>query len=141
MGSNYLDGIEDGYGLSLPLAPGLGELASAIVDSYLMRPEGLVYVQDGNGNPCAMKAAEPSLTYTIEGALTPGSSVVATVSPAIVRPDLVGEVLVLDYQTPSAMEACVVASTSGNNQITLANVQFAHAAGATADSGRAATPH
>jgi hypothetical protein len=48
MGSNYLDGIEDGYGLSLPLAPGLGELASAIVDSYLMRPEGLVYVQDGN---------------------------------------------------------------------------------------------
>ena len=138
MGSNYLDGIEDGYGLSLPLAPGLGELASSIVDSYLMRPEGLVYDKDANGNPCAMKAAEPSLTFTIQGALSPGASVVATVSPAIVRPDLVGEVLVLDYQSPS-MEACVVAATSGNNQITLLNVQFAHSANAAADVGRVIT--
>src|SRR6516162_8876560 len=136
MSSNYLDGIEDGYGLAQPLPAGLGELASSIVDAYLKRPEGLVYAQDANDNPCAMKGATPSMTFTITGALSPGNNVVATVSPAIVRPDMVGEVLVLDYSEPAIMEACTVMATAGNNQITLGNVQFAHGANATADVGR-----
>lgn len=134
--SNYLDGIADTYGLPNPLPVGLAALASGIVDSYLKRPEGLVYVSDNNGNPCAMKSLTPSASYTLSGSIAPGTNVVATVTPANIRPDMVGEVLVLDFSTPNIVEACVVVATTGNNQVTLGTVQFAHASGGKADVGR-----
>lgn len=136
MGSNYLLGVADGYLLPSTLAPGLAELASTIVDAHLKRPEGLVYTADNNGNPCAMRAATPSFTYTLGGAIAAGTNVVATVTPPTVRPDMVGEVLVIDFTAPNIVEACTVVSTSGNNQVTLGTVQFAHAIGAKADVGR-----
>jgi hypothetical protein len=137
--SNYLDGITDSYGLPNPLPVGLAHLASDIVDSYLKRPEGIVYVKDNNGAPCAMKSLTPSASYTLTGAIAPGSNVVATVTPANIRPDMVGEVLVLDYGTPNIVEACVVVSTTGNNQVTFGAVQFNHASAAKADVGRVIT--
>jgi hypothetical protein len=139
MGSNYLQGVTDGYGLPATLAPGLAELASTIVDSYLKRPEGLIYTVDNNGNPCAMSAATPSFTYTLQGTIAPGTNVVVSVTPPLVKPDMVGEVLVIDFGIPNIVEACVVVSTTGNNQITLGTVQFAHAAQAKADVGRVIT--
>lgn len=139
MGSNYLTGVTDGYGLPSPLPAGVGELASTIIDSYLQRPEGLLYTSDANGNPCAMSALAPTFTYTITNAITAGTNVVATITPALARPDLIGEVLVLDAGTEGLTEACVISATTGNNQITLSNVQFSHAAGAKADVGRVIT--
>jgi hypothetical protein len=137
--SNYLDGVTDGYGLPATLPVGLAQLASDIVDSYLKRPEGLVYVSDNNGNPCAMASLSPTTIYTLQGAITPGTNVVVNVTPANIRPDMVGEVLVIDFDTANIVEACVVVSTAGNNQITLGSVQFAHAAQAKADVGRVLT--
>jgi hypothetical protein len=138
MGSNYLEGVTDGWGLPETLPTGVGQLASTIVDSYLMRPEGLIFIQDSNGNPTAMAAAAPTFTYKLASAIAPGNSIVVNVTPATIRPDFVGEVLVLDFGT-GTVEACVVVSTSGNNQITLGTVQFAHASGAAADVGRVIT--
>jgi len=134
-GSNYLDGEESLFSLPSPLPSGLGEQASAIVDNYIKRPEGMLYVADKNGNPSYMKALTPSFTYQIVGALTPGPNVQATVTPANLRPDMVGEVLILDRVNPDLMEAVVVSSIVGNNQIILANVQFNHDAGTKADVG------
>lgn len=139
MGSNYLQGITDGFGLPSPLPAGVAQLASTIVDSYLQRPEGLLYIADNNGNPCAMAALSPSFTYTITGAVAAGTNVVVTVTPPLVRQDLVGEVLVLDYANPSLVEACVITSTTGNNQITLGSVQFNHVAATKADVDRVIT--
>lgn len=139
MGSNYLSGVTGVYGLPVSLPVGLGELASTIVDAELKRPEGLLYVVDTNGNPCAMAASVPTMTYTLQGTIAPGTNIVVNVAPANVRPDLVGEVLVIDFGTANIREACVVVATGGNNQITLGAVQFAHAAQTKADVGRVIT--
>lgn len=126
MGSNYLQGVTEGFGLPSSLPAGLGQIASTLVDSYLHRPEGLIYQSDTNGNPCAMTALMPSFTYTSTAAISPGTGVTVTVTPPLVRADLLGEVLVLDHSNPALVEACVVISTNGNNQITLGDVQFSH---------------
>jgi hypothetical protein len=135
MGSNYLANVTDGYGLPTSLPTGLAQQASSIIDAYLKRPEGLVYTVDQSGAPCSMVAASPTQTYTLQGSITAGSNVVVTISPALVKPDLVGEVLVLDNSSSSLCEACVVSSTSGNNQITLSSVKYAHTSGALAQAG------
>jgi hypothetical protein len=135
--SNYLVGVTDGYGLPATLPTGVAELASDIVDAYINRPEGLVYVMDANGNPVAMASAQPSQVYTITGSLAPGTNVVATVTPANIRPDMVGEVLTLDFS--GAIESCVIVATIGNNQVIFGTVSFPHNAGTKADIGRVIT--
>ena len=95
-GSDYLDGQEGLFGLPSPLPDGLGEQASAIVDSVLRRPEGLVYVADNLGNPSFMKALQPSFNYKIVGATSPGAKVTVVLTPGNLRQDFVGEALVLD---------------------------------------------
>jgi hypothetical protein len=139
MGSNYLQGVTDGYNLPNPLPVGVAQLASTIVDSYLKRPEGLIFTVDTNGNPCAMQALDPKFTYKLGGSIAPGTNVSVTVTPANIRPDIIGEVLVLDAANPALVEACTIVATSGTNTITLQTVQFAHASGATADTGRVIT--
>ncbi|WP_024516838.1 hypothetical protein [Bradyrhizobium sp. Tv2a-2] len=139
-GSNYLDGEENLFGFpgGLPtvLPSGVGEQASAIVDAYLKRPEGLVYVTDKNGNPAFMKAAVPSMTYTVtSGAITAGNLVTVTVSPANIRPDMIGEVMVINRNGPDELEAVVVQGTSGNNTLTFQTCQFNHGASAELDVG------
>ena len=137
--SNYLKGVLDGYSLPATLPTGLGELASAIVDGYIRRPEGLVYVADNNGNPCAMAGMSPTITYTITGAVAPGTNVAITISPANARVDMIGEVLVLDYASANLVEACVVTGVTSSSQIVLGTVQFSHASSCKADVGRVIT--
>lgn len=137
--SNYLEGVTDGYGLPSSLPPGLALLASDIVDSYLKRPEGLVYVCDANGKPYAMQNALPTFSYTLQAAIQPGFNVSVNVTPDLVRPDLIGEVLTIDFGNDQVGESCVVVQTSGRNNITLKHVQFAHESGAVADVGRVVT--
>lgn len=100
--------------------------ASLLIDHYLRRPEGCVWVPDANGQPCYMAAKVPSLTYTTAGTISPGTSVVVSL-PAYVgdNDSLIGEVVVLDRLVPAVTEACIVqAQTTG--QITLTSVQFTH---------------
>ena len=114
-------------------------LATALVNAYLRRPKGLVYTPDAHGFPAMMAGAAPEMTYTIKGGIAPGSMVVATLAPANITPDFVGEVLVIDASTAAGqnnvMEACQVVSVTGNNQVTLLNVQFTHTDGALAQTG------
>jgi hypothetical protein len=134
-GSNYLDGAEGLYGLPSPLPAGVAEQASVIVDSYIKRPEGLIYVPDKNGNPCYMKALVPSFTYKAVGAIAAGLNVAVAVTPPNVRQDMIGEVLILDRANPDKLEAVVVVGIVGNSQVVLDEVQFAHDAGVSADMG------
>jgi hypothetical protein len=113
----------------------LVQQASSLIDAYLSRPEGLVWMPDGNGAPCYMQSLTPSLTFTCQGAISPGSNVQVTVSPALITPDSIGDVLVLDRANTGVTEACVITATNGNNQVTLGTVQFAHASGCLADQG------
>lgn len=111
--------------------------ASALIDAYLQRPEGLIWSPDSQGMPCDMAALSPSLSFTLAGDIAPGSNVVVSLSGPV-NALQVGDVLVLDRANPSLKEACVVASTTGPNnalQITLSSVTNAHAAAATADLG------
>ena len=134
-GSNYLDGAENSFGLPATLPVGVAEQASAIVDSYTRRPEGLVYVTDTNGNPIYMKALTPTMTYTVAASVSPGQNVVVNVSPASVRSDMVGQVLIYDRASNDISEAVLVTAVSGNSQLTLANVQFNHGAAGKLDLG------
>ena len=135
MASNYLANVTDGYGITPPITVSLATQASAFVDAYLKRPEGLLYNIDANGNPCSMVSATPELTYTLSGSISPGTNVVATVTPALIKSFTVGEVFVLENSSSTLREACLVVSTIGNNQVTLGSVQFAHSSGAIAQTG------
>ena len=115
--------------------------ASAIIDAFLKRPKGLVYLTDANGNPCMMAAAAAEMTYTLVSPISAGANVVATLAPGKITPDFVGEVFVLEAGSGapngSNVEACLVTAVGapGSNQVTLSSVQFSHAAGVTAQTG------
>lgn len=134
-GSNYLTGQTGLYGLPATLPAGLGEQASATIDAYLKRPEGLVYVKDANGFPAYMKGLTPTFTYTTTTAMSAGAGVLVTVQPANIRPDIVGEVFIVDKGNAGTMEAVVVQSIVPPNQLMLQNVQFSHGSGVTLDMG------
>lgn len=69
--------------------------ASALIDAYLKRPEGLIYDVDTQGNPCRMVAPNPVATFTLLNDIGPGQSVPVNLSgPTGVLQ--VGDVLVLD---------------------------------------------
>jgi hypothetical protein len=110
---------------------------SSLIDAFLRRPEGLAWSPDSQGSPCYMTALTPMMTFTLGGAIAPGSNVPVTLNSAgqILQ---VGDVLVLDRAAPSLVEACVVATTSGPPSapvITLQTVLNAHNSGTTADLG------
>lgn len=102
--------------------------ASAVVDSYLWKPQGLICSLDANGFPYAMASASPNASFTLTTSISPGTTVVATLAPALVTPDMIGEILTFDVAP--VIESCQVVAYSGNNQVTLANVQFSHTGGA-----------
>ncbi len=134
--SSYLTSGEYAtYGLPSATTADKVVLASSLVDAYLRRPKGLVYTADVNGFPAMMTGAAPDMSYTLMSAIAPGTSVVASLSPANLTPDFVGEVLVLDPASGSVMEACQVLSVIGSNQAVLSSVQFPHSFAAAAQTG------
>lgn len=107
--------------------------ASALIDAYLYRPEGLLWAPDGTGAPCYMSGLAPTFTMTAAAGVSAGANVVAPLTgPASMLQ--AGDVLVLDRATPSLTEACVIASITGNTA-TLKNVLFSHAPNVTLDAG------
>jgi hypothetical protein len=118
--------------------------ASALIDAYLKRPEGLVWAPDSQGAPAYMVAASPRLSFALTAPVAPGSNVPVQLSGPVGQL-VVGDVLVLDRPedpsdppNPNPVEACVVSTTTGSGQstqITLQTVLNAHASGASADLG------
>lgn len=134
-GSAYLSGGEyAAYGLPGTTTAADVAGASALLDAYLHRPEGVVWTPDANGLPCYMAALSPLFTLNAAGAIGVGSNVVVPVTGGMVSPDLVGEVLILDRATANKTEACVV-SAVGQGSVTLQSVGVAHAAPVTLDGG------
>jgi hypothetical protein len=108
--------------------------ATRLVDTYLVRPEGLLWSPDANGMAAYMTNKEPTLSFPIPATTNPGANVAVAIPNAQFGPQNIGEVVILDRLNPSLTEACVVTATGGNT-LTLSSVQFAHAATATMDFG------
>jgi hypothetical protein len=133
MTSSYLKGA-DLAGFGVPNAtPAQIQQASAQIDAYLARREGLVWAPDGNGNPCYMVGANADLTLQLQSAIEPGATVVVNVTGPTGMLQL-GAPLIVDAATPGITEALVVVAVIGQ-QVTFQNVQFAHAANATLQTG------
>lgn len=137
MPSQYLK-LEEAavYGLNT-VSSGQITQASALIDAYLKRPEGLVWVPDSTGQPCYMAGATPTLSFTLAQPIAPGLNVpVSLTGPtSLVQ---VGDVLVFDTGTPNLVECCVVNTTTGPSgaiAITLQSVMNAHAQDAEVDAG------
>ncbi len=112
------------YGIS-DAKPHQVNRACRTVNTYLGRPEGLLWSPDANGQPAYMTGLNPTLSFT-GSALAPGTGVTLTIANATFGYQDVGEVVILDRATPGLTEACVVTAASGNT-LTLAAVQFTHA--------------
>lgn len=107
--------------------------ASALIDAYLGRREGLLWSPDANGAPAYMEGLSPSIALTFSAPIAPGSSVSATLTgpTAMIAP---GDVLIADIATPTATEALVVETINGQS-VTFKSVQFAHAQGSALSAG------
>lgn len=108
--------------------------AGSLVNTFLLRPEGVVWSPDANGMAAYMANKQATLSYAVPAAVSPGSNVTVTVPNAQFGPQNIGEVVILDRLVTGLTEACVVTASSGNT-LTFSSVQFAHAANATAEFG------
>jgi hypothetical protein len=99
--------------------------ACRVVNTFLSRPEGLVWSPDANGVPAYMANLNPTLSITVTVAITPGSNVVVTVPNRTFGAAMIGEVAILDRDTADITEACVVTAASGDT-LTFQSVQFPH---------------
>src|SRR5882762_8719706 len=106
-------------------------LASSIIDGYLQRPEGLIFVNDYTGTPCYMANKTPTITLTATQSILPGQNVNVTITGAIGAVQS-GYVAILDRNNPGATEACILNSVNGN-VLQFINVQFPHDVGCTFD--------
>lgn len=123
------------YGLPNTITTPQVTQASKLIDSYLRRPEGLIYGVDYTGAPAYMAGVTPTLTVNSSGAIASGNVVVVPIStPLPAYNDMIGEVLILDRENPELCEACVIqAMTQG--QITLVSVANNHGSNCTLDFG------
>lgn len=108
--------------------------ASTLINGYLQRAEGLIWVPDAVGNPCYMEASVPMITLTATTGFSPGQNVNVTVTGGVQAVSLgssqCGLVAILDRNDPSKREAVIVQSiNNSSNLVQLQNVQFAHDAG------------
>jgi hypothetical protein len=135
MPSFYLSGSDlDSFGVPSATPIQVGQ-ASGLVDSYLKRPEGLIWKPDFDGLPAFMAGLTPSWSGALTAPVAPGTAVVIA-SPLARMGDVAGEVLILDREN---QETCEAVTITGNDAaagtITLACTRLAHAAGTTVDRG------
>jgi hypothetical protein len=117
--------------------------ASLLVDSYLARPEGLVWMPDSAGQPCYMANLRATYTCAATTAITAGTMVNVPVPPQVYNTlstfGAVGTVVVLDRTTTTGgqtglVEACVInAIQPGFIQLT--SVMNNHITGCTLEFG------
>ena len=122
------------YGISTETTAAQILQASATIDAYLVRPEGLVYGVDGAGAPAYMLNLQPTRSLSLNAAVTasPSTAVLPVAGPTAFLQQ--GDVLTLDRATPSLTEVVVITSVAGN-QVSVAGLQFDHSSGAKLEYG------
>jgi hypothetical protein len=111
--------------------------ASALVDAYLKRPEGLQWTPDFNGSPAFMAGLSPTFTLKMTVDIAAGVNVSVPVqygSGQLSSVGSVGDVVILDKADTNKCEACVIASVSPS-AIVLSKVLSPHLAQSTIDFG------
>lgn len=121
------------YGLATTTADADVVTASALLNAYLGRPEGLIWTADADGRPVCMAAKAPTLTLKCISAVALGRGVQVNL-PYTIDHSYVGEVVILDRASEVLREACVVTAIDGDC-ITLASVRYNHAADVTLETG------
>jgi hypothetical protein len=124
----YLQPV-DCIGFGVPNAtPAQVQQASLLIDGYLKRPKGLVWVADSTGRPSYMANATPDMTWVSAAAIQPGDGVVVPVTGAPIYPEIIGRVVVLDQGSETTCETCIITAinTPTLGTITLHRVQFEH---------------
>jgi hypothetical protein len=140
VGSTYLQPSEyAAFGVPNATAAQVNS-ASTLIDSYLLRSQGAIYVPDASGAPGWMAGANPRQTYHNVGGISPGKAIAVQLSetPALLKLLQVGDVLILDRENEDAAEACVITGIpqpGGGNTFTLREVLFAHDANIKLESG------
>lgn len=134
--SAYLDLTADAatYGIDAAVTAAQVMRASALIDDYLRRPEGLVWSPDYAGLPAYMAGMTPSFSLAASGAIAPGTNVQVAVTGMYRTTTLLGEVVILDRATANKAEACVIVASDATS-VTLDKVALAHNAGAVMDAG------
>jgi hypothetical protein len=117
---------------SLPLSTTAGQIriASGIVDSYLSRPEGLLWMADYNGMPCCMTALRPTLSFTLQSDIAPADTVAVALPSTVNFANNLGEAIVIDQDVPGKIEVAYITAAAPGT-MTLRGVTTTHSAGAT----------
>jgi len=139
MPSSYLTtGDYATYGLPSTTTAAQVAAASTLIDMYLKRPEGLVWVPDGTGAPGWMAALSPTQTFG-SSAIAAGKNVTVPLTGGVASL-LVGDVLILDRGSDQIAEPVAVVSITGQN-VMLQEVVFDHPGPCTLDKGMTIKQH
>lgn len=134
MPSAYLASSEyAAYGVASTTSQAVTQ-ASALVDAYLRRREGLQYMTDAAGLPAYMAGLTPTLNLTIAGGIGTGTAIVVPAPVGLNVTGMLGDVVILDRASGAACEACVISAVT-KSSITLASVINVHGANATIEFG------
>lgn len=111
--------------------------ACGVVDSYIQRPEGLVWAPDSRGVPCYMASLQPTFSAALPVALTAGQPATFAYPMASVgTSNLIGEVLIVDRSDNTKVEALVITGTNAQaGTITVSAPINPHSIGATLEAG------
>ncbi len=127
MPSTYLESSDyAAYGVPNATAAQV-QFASALIDGYLSRREGLVYEVDGYGNPCCMAANQPTATLTAQAAFGPSPATPIQINVSGPANRVVnGEVLIVDrgLETEEALVVQVSPTPFTNSPNGLGNAQW-----------------
>lgn len=117
--------------------PAQVQQASALINAYIGRQEGLCWLPDASGAPCYMAGPVAQGNLALGAAIAPGMNVSVALTGFVAGLEL-GSVVIADIGVTGATEALVVADIQ-NSQVTFAAVKYAHAAGAALAQGLVVT--
>ncbi|MGS1028847.1 hypothetical protein [Burkholderia glumae] len=151
MPSSYLSDADYAtYGLPASTTANQVTQASTIIDLYLKRPDGLVWMPDGTGAPGWMAAKSPTITYQAAGPIPSGQNVQVEITGGVAAVQ-VGDVVILDRTNSQLAEPVAIVSFGDGLQsiagvrppvtVTLQNVVFDHPGPCTLDAGMVVKQH
>lgn len=138
MGSVYIQSGEySTYGLPATTTAAQVQQASAYVNGWLKRPEGVVWSPDAAGNPCYMAGLMPSDTWMFPAQINPGASVsVSAPAGRILSMDLIGQAVILDRANAGKTEATMITNVDqANGKVVFGSVAHEHDAGSLGEFG------
>ena len=144
MTSQYLQsGDYATFGLPSSTTAAQVNQASTLLDGYLGRPDGLVWMPGGDGQPCYMSSRNPDIALIATASFGPGQQCVVPVSGPI-QAIQIGDCVTIDRTNTELTEAVqIVGIDYVANTVTLGTmaavgpngVVFAHAEGALLERG------